>query len=122
LSASLLLAAGLTLAVLMMYMPRRRPLVFAMRGGIAAGSAVLVLSLHGWSSYGRLADPRAGILVQQLEIVPEPSDLTPRDESSPAAAGTIVQARRGFLSWQQVKVRDDLTGWVRRDALLPFYR
>jgi hypothetical protein len=36
-------------------------------------------------------------------------------------AGTIVQARRGFLTWQQVKVREDLTGWVRRDTLMPFY-
>lgn len=121
LAASLLLAAALTLAVLGMYRPQRRPLALALRGSVAAGVLLLVVSLHGWNSYGRLGDPRAGILVLQAEISPEPSDLTPREDSSPAAAGTIVQARRGFLGWQQVQVRDDLTGWVRHDAMLPFY-
>ncbi len=118
---SLLLAAGLTLAVTHMYLPQRRPAIFAMRGVIAAGALVMLVSVHGYSTYGRLADPRAAILVQSLEIGPEPSDLTPREKSSPAMAGTIVQARREFLTWQQVKVRKDLTGWVRRDALMPFY-
>jgi hypothetical protein len=104
-----------------MYLPQRRPAIFAMRGVIAAGALVMLVSIHGYSTYGRLADPRAAILVQSLEIGPEPSDLTPREKSSPALAGTIVQARREFLTWQQVKVRKDLTGWVRRDALMPFY-
>jgi hypothetical protein len=120
--ASLLLGAGLTLGVLQLYLAPHRGRRYAMRGVIAGGVLLLLVSLQGWSNYGPLADPQAGILVQQIEISPEPSDLTPREESSPAAAGTVVQGRRVFLSWQQVKVRDDLTGWVRRDAMLPFYR
>lgn len=121
LAASLLLAAGLTMLVLHMYSPHRRAVLLAVRGAAVAGALALLVSAHGWTTYGRLADPRAAILVQSLEISPEPSDLTPREQSSPAMAGSIVQMRRGFLTWQQVKVRDDLTGWVRRDALMPFY-
>jgi hypothetical protein len=119
--ASLVLAAGLTLLVLHMYRPLQRPLLFSARGVIAAGALVLLMSAQGWGTYERLADPRAAILVQSLEISPEPSDLTPREKSSPALAGSIVQMRRGFLTWQQVQVREDLTGWVRRDTLMPFY-
>jgi hypothetical protein len=119
--ASLVLAAGLTLLVLHMYRPLQRPLLFSARGVIAAGALVLLMSAQGWGTYDRLADPRAAILVQSLEISPEPSDLTPREKSSPALAGSIVQMRRGFLTWQQVQVREDLTGWVRRDTLMPFY-
>jgi hypothetical protein len=119
--ASLVLAAGLTLLVLHLYRPLQRPVLFGARGVIAAGALVLLVSAQGWRTYGKLADPRAAILVQSLEISPEPSDLTPREQSSPAMAGSIVQMRRGFLSWQQVQVRDDLRGWVRRDTLMPFY-
>jgi hypothetical protein len=121
LGASLLLAAALTLAVVGLYVPLHRPLIQAWRGGIVAGALVLALSVQAWSSYGRLADPRAGMLVLQAEVLPEPTDLTPREASSPAAAGTVVLTRRSFLSWQQIEAREDLTGWVRRAEVLPFY-
>jgi hypothetical protein len=119
--AGLLLTASLTALVLSIYLPIRKPLLIGGGGGLAAGLIVMTVAISSWNAYGKLHDATACILLQPINLSPAPTDLVPREETSPANAGTIVQTRRSFLTWSQIAVDQDHVGWVRRTAVMPLY-
>lgn len=119
--AGLLLTASLTALVLSIYLPMRKPLLIGGGSGIAAGLLLMMLAIGSWNAYGKLHDASACILLQPINLSPAPTDLVPREETSPANAGTIVQTRRSFLTWSQIAIDQDHVGWVRRTAVMPLY-
>lgn len=119
--AGLLLTVSLTAMVLAIYLPTRKPLLIGGGSGIAAGLLLMTLVIGSWNAYGKLHDASACILLQPINLSPAPTDLVPREETSPANAGTIVQTRRSFLTWSQIAIDQDHVGWVRRTAVMPLY-
>jgi hypothetical protein len=120
--SSLILAAGLTALVIALYVPKHpRPLKLAGRGAAAAGSLLLGLAIVAFTDYGALGQPSAGMLLEGVNLNPSPTELVPEQETSPAAAGSVVLAGNSFLSWQQVSSGANLSGWVRKSAVMPFY-
>ena len=120
--ASLILAAGLTARVIALYVSKRRAFLRLVGGsGLAAGLVLLIASGTAWSAYGALNQPAAGILIQSVNLSPVPTELVPEQETSPAPAGSVVLTQRSFLGWRQVSVGDNASGWVRVNAVMPFY-
>ncbi len=124
-AAGLLLALTLTALVASLYFSARvrykRQWVWAVRGGAAIGLIALTLSMVGWQGYGAMNQPHAAILLENVNISPVPTDLVPVNETSPAAAGSIVITQRTFLGWQQISINGRSSGWVRRNAVMPIY-
>lgn len=122
LAAGVLLAAGLAAFVLALYFPAyKRALSSTGRGAAALGALLFIVSVTSWNAYGTMSAPDAAMLLQRVNVRPAPTDLVPEAESTPAAAGNIVVLRRSFLGWKQVVVSENFTGWVRRNAVMPFY-
>jgi hypothetical protein len=144
LGAALLLAAGLVTIVSTMYLPVRPqtgslhqlPLpnmgirndreamghvAVIARFAVALGALLLLAAIVSWNAYGPLNQPSAAILTRAVNLSPAPTDLVPEAETSPVAAGTIVLRRRSFLGWQQIAINENVSGWVRRQAVMPFY-
>jgi hypothetical protein len=121
LAASLILATAFTAAVIALYWPDRR-LKWASGSALALGAALFTLAVLSWNAYGPSGQPAAGILLRAVNLSPAPTDLVPEEETSPIAAGTIVIAQRSFLSWQQVTCGNGVSGWIRRNAVMPFYK
>lgn len=122
LGASLILAAGLTALVLTLYVPRsRRYLSISGRIGLAAGAVLLITAVTAWNAYGALNQPDAGILLEGVNLNPSPTELVPEQETSPATAGAVVLPRSSFLGWQQVSLGENASGWIRKNAVMPFY-
>jgi len=125
LASGLLLAGAIIAMILALYVPRRTPkrtyLMLAGRGVFAIGLVVFSAALYSWNAYGAMNQPTAAILVKNANLSPAPTDLVPEEETSPLAAGTVVLTRRSFLGWQQVAVGNETSGWVRDNAVMPFY-
>jgi len=125
LASALIIAVALTAIVLSLYLPGRargrRHLSWAGRGAFAAGTLMFAMAVASWNAYGAMNQPTAAILLQNVNLSPVPTDLVPQEETSPVAAGTVVLTRRSFLGWQQVAVGGNASGWIRRNAVMPFY-
>jgi hypothetical protein len=122
LAASLILAAGLTGMVLALYVAsNRRYLTTGGRSGLAAGALLLITAVMAWNAYGALNKPDAGILLESVNLNPSPTELVPEQETSPATAGSVVLPRGSFLGWQQVSLGENASGWIRKNAVMPFY-
>jgi hypothetical protein len=121
--ASLILAAGLTAMVVTLYLPgHRRPLMFGGRAGVAAGGVLMVVALMSFNAFGMLARSTAGILVEGVNLSPSPTELVPEQETSPASAGSVVLPEHSFLGWRQVSLGANVSGWIRENAVMPFYQ
>ncbi|MDB6091879.1 MAG: hypothetical protein JWN85_4663 [Gammaproteobacteria bacterium] len=121
-AASLLLAAGLTAMVLALYLTHnRRYLTSGGRSGLAAGALLLITAVMAWNAYGTLNQPSAGILLVGVNLSPAPTELVPEQETSPLPAGSVVLPQRSFLGWQQISSGGNASGWVRKNAVMPFY-
>ena len=122
LAAALVIAAGLTATVLALYIPaHRRMLALGGRSVASFGALLFIAAVSSWGAYGTMSEPEAAILLQRVNVRPAPTDLVPEAESAPAPAGSIVTLGRSFLGWRQVSVTENLSGWVRRGAVMPFY-
>jgi len=121
--ASLVMAGGFSALVVMLYFPAwRRPLSLGGRYGLAAGGMLLALALLAFNDYGMLARANSGILVQPVNLSPSPTELVPEAETIPANAGAVVLPERSFLGWRKVSAGVNLSGWVRDNAMMPFYQ
>jgi hypothetical protein len=124
-ASGLLLALALTALVASLYVSDRiehkRRIVWVSRGSVAVGVIALSLSVVGWKGYGLMNQPQAAILLENVNVSPAPTDLVPVNETSPAAAGSIVLTQRTFLGWQQIRIDGRPSGWVRRNAVMPIY-
>jgi len=121
--ASLVLAAAFSALIVMLYLPaRRRALSLGGRYGLAAGGALMVVALVAFNDYGMLAHANSGILVEPVNLSPSPTELVPEAETIPASAGTVVLPERSFLGWRQVSPGVNVSGWVRDNAMMPFYQ
>jgi hypothetical protein len=119
--SSLILAAGLTALVIALYVPEhRRPVGLAGGSGAAVGALSLGLAVVAFTDYGTLSRPCAGMLLESVNLTPSPTELVPEQETSPAAPGSVVLAGHSFLGWQQVSSAN-ISGWVRKNAVMPFY-
>jgi hypothetical protein len=120
--SSIILAAGLTALVIALYVPkRRRPLRLAGRSATAGGALLLGLAVVAFTDYGTLGQSSAGMLLEGVNLNPSPTELVPEQETSPATAGSVVLAGLSFLGWQQVSSGANISGWVRKNAVMPFY-
>jgi hypothetical protein len=147
LAASLLLAAGLTAIVFGLYVPGdswvtagnrgerdirsalrihwprdgRRALKFASRSAAAVGLLVFLLAVTAFNAYGVLSQPNAGILLAGVNVSPSPTELVPEQETFPTTAGSVVVTRHAFLGWHQISAGANISGWIRGNAVMPFY-
>jgi hypothetical protein len=121
LAASLIVAAGLTAMVTALYVSNHRYLLLGSRGGLAFGAMLFITAVMAWNAYGALNQPAAGMLLQSVNLSPVPTELVPEQQTSPLPAGSVVLAHRSFLGWQQVTFGENASGWVRRNAVMPFY-
>jgi hypothetical protein len=122
LAASLILAAGLTALVLSLYVSsNRRQLTSGGCSGLAAGALLLFTAVMAWNAYGALNKPDAGILLEGVNLNPSPTELVPEQETFPATAGSVVLPHGSFLGWQQIDSGGNASGWVRKNAVMPFY-
>jgi hypothetical protein len=121
--ASVLLAGGLTALVATIYLPGKpRPLILGGRTALLAGCAMFVLALTAYDTYGALSRPTAGILLGDANLSPSPTELVPEQETFPATAGSVTLPHTLFLGWEQVSVGTNISGWVRSNAVMPFYQ
>lgn len=121
--ASLILASGLAAMVIALYLPaRRRALTLGGRSGITAGGVLMVVALVSFNAYGTLARSTAGILVEGVNLSPSPTELVPEQETFPASAGSVALPERSFLGWRQISLGANVSGWIREDAVMPFYQ
>ena len=121
--ASLVLAAGCSALVVMLYFPAwRRALALGGRCGLAAGGVLLIVALAAFNDYGMLARANSGILVQPVNLSPSPTELVPEAQTTPASAGAVVLPERSFLGWRKVTPGMSVSGWVRDNAMMPFYQ
>jgi len=63
----------------------------------------------------------AGILLEGINLNPSPTELVPERETSPATAGSVVLPQSAFLSWQRISAGANVSGWVRKNAVMPLY-
>lgn len=88
---------------------------------LVIGGGVVALSARALDQYGLLAQPNAACLTRQTDLRDIPSDLVEIRQTAPLQAGTIVTVEGNYFGWTRIVGRGNLTGWVRRDAVLPFY-
>jgi hypothetical protein len=121
--ASVILAGGLTALVLTIYFPgNRRPMMLGARVALIVGGVAFVLGLTAYDAYGALNKPAAGILLGDANLSPSPTELVPEQDTLPATAGSVTLPHSAFLGWQQVSVGSNISGWVRSNAVMPFYQ
>ncbi len=115
------LALGLGIVVAGLYREKRH--YWLATGAIIAvcSLSVLTISQISWSAYGDLRHADAAILLQPVNLLPEPTDLVPNEESSPLQSGTIVRVNREFLGWLQVQNAAGKHGWVRATTAMSLY-
>jgi hypothetical protein len=95
-----------------------------LRGGLAAlviGGGGVAMAWRALELYGLLARPNAACLTRQTDLRDIPSDLVEIRQTAPLQAGTIVTVEGSYFGWTRIVGRGNLTGWVRRDAVLPIY-
>ncbi|MGD9897042.1 MAG: BatD family protein [Candidatus Methylacidiphilaceae bacterium] len=85
----------------------------------------LGLSLSGIGAtavtlYGPMADPRAGLVTERSLLRSAPTDAA--EQGSPAIASTLAVIGKPFLHWVQVGLSDSRSGWLRAQAVAPFFR
>ena len=120
--ASLVVAGGLTVIVLALYLPHnRRALKTGGRSALSAGALALIVSIGAFNAYGPLNQTTAGILLEGINLNPSPTELVPERETSPATAGSVVLPQSAFLSWQRISAGANVSGWVRKNAVMPLY-
>jgi hypothetical protein len=95
-----------------------------LRGGLVAlvmGGGGVAVAARALELYGLLAKPNAACLTRQTDVRDIPSDLVEIRQTAPLQAGTIVTVEGNYFGWTRIVGRGNLTGWVRRDAVLPLY-
>jgi len=115
---------GLALILLIsaLYMgPARLAFRSAGQAMAAVGLGVVVAGTTALWRYGPLADPQAAMVVTATQLNSIPTDAVEKQKSVPIAPGTVVVIERSFLGWDKVQARGDTTGWLRREALVPFF-
>jgi hypothetical protein len=86
-------------------------------GGLAlAGSALLALQ-----QYGVLANPAAAVVAQETVLRSVPTDAQEAQAQHQILPGSVVLLQKDFLGWIRVALPSGETGWLRRDAIVPFY-
>lgn len=119
--SGLLLAFALGVVVVALYRPRRRLLIGLGAGGGATAMLLLAISVLCWSAYGDLRYMDVGMVVQKVNLSPEPTDLVPEEETAPLLAGSVVKVSRSFLGWKRIAASQGPSGWVRDTAVIPLY-
>jgi len=119
--SGLLLAFALGVVVIALYRPRRRLLIGLGAGGGATAVLLLAVSVLCWGAYGDLRYVDVGMLVQKVNLSPEPTDLVPEEETAPLVAGSVVKVSRSFLGWKRIAASQGPSGWVRDNAVIPLY-
>jgi len=124
--AGLLIGGGLCALVLPIYTIRReRELRLTGRWTIAAGIALLAVSVMSWNAWGDLHKPNAAMLVEGINLSPAPTDLVKDRETLPMTAGSLTLTQAAFLGWKQVELLGlpggKVVGWVRSPYVMPLY-
>jgi len=94
----------------------------ALAAGVALTGAVL--GAVAWASlrqYGALADPGAALLATPAALRSVPTDAESAAPPRALPAGAVVVVDRHFLGWARVTLADGESGWLRSDALVPFW-
>lgn len=117
------IAVALTLLVTTLYSARgRRWRIVAGYTLFSLGAIDTVAGLAGKMLYGPLAEPDAGLIAKATELHSIPTDLAEHQQTSPIASGSVVVVQNTFqLGWQRVEAPHMSGGWLRREAIIPFF-
>ncbi len=123
--AGLCVGGGLCAVILQLYTTRhRRELQLGGRWAVVVGIVPLVVSVMAWNTWGDLHRPNVAMLVEGINLSPDPTDLVKDRETLPVAAGSVALTQSSFLGWKQVQlvgVPGKITGWTRAPYLMPLY-
>lgn len=119
--ASLLAACAGVLYLWDRYSGRRRWRIYTAAVLLATGVAAAATSTGALHTWGPLVDPDIALVWAPTELRSIPTEAG-EQQTQPLGAGTLARIDRKFLGWVQLKFPDGQTGWVRREAVVPFYR
>ena len=113
--------ALLTLIIALYLRSHRAAVRAAGQAMVVVGTLVVGCGFWALHSYGPLADPQVAMVVQPVQLHSIPSEIAAKQKSVPIAPGTIVTIDRSFLGWDRVRAGGDVSGWLRREARVPFF-
>ncbi len=98
-------------------------LVCWLQSGLLYGGMILILisGLVLWK-YGVLGGTGAALIVEETEIRSVPTEVEKGALEKKLPVGKVVRIEGEFLGWRKVKLGNGETGWVRKQALIPFYQ
>jgi len=85
------------------------------------GVALMAGAGFGLQTWGMMGDPQTAMTWQAGELRSIPTDLNSDQQTTPLAAGSVSRIDKPFLGWRQISFPNGQTGWVRREALVPFW-
>ncbi|VVM05157.1 hypothetical protein MAMC_00431 [Methylacidimicrobium cyclopophantes] len=87
---------------------------------LAVGLSLSTIALSAVALYGPMADPRAGLVIEDASLHSIPTDA--EQQSGPVIAPILVVVGKPFLHWIQVRLSDSRSGWLRAEAVVRFFR
>jgi tetratricopeptide (TPR) repeat protein len=119
--ASLLAAGAGVLYLWDRYDGRRRWRFFTAASLLATGVAAAATSTGALHTWGPIVDPNIALVWTPTEFRSVPTEAGDQ-QTEPLGAGTLARIEHQFFGWVQLSFPDGQTGWVRREAVVPFYR
>jgi len=119
--ASVLVAVGILLVLLRLYVPLGRWSTYT--GSILAIAALIALAL-GWAAldrYQETGDIRAVILWKPSLLRSIPTEVDAQQKTTPLTPGTIAIIDKTFLTWQRLSFPNGQTGWVRQEDVVKLW-
>ena len=91
------------------------------RGLLAAGAGGLGVAGLMLAFYGPLARAHAAVVWHSSMLRSVPIEGEIAQETSPVAAGAVVEVTQNFLGWSRLKFAEGETGWMRSADLVPLW-
>lgn len=118
---AIVVAGGMVFVVLGLYWPPSRRWRRIGVSVAALGVVTSAVATYAESRYGPLAEPKAGMIVQPTELHSIPSDLAEDQQKTFLPPGSVIVMDQDFLGWHRVQAAGGSVGWVRREAITPFF-
>ncbi len=90
------------------------------RASLACGASLSGIAAIAVALYGPMSDPRVGLVTEEALLRAVPTDAHP--QSSAVVAPALVVIGKPFLQWVQVRLGNGRSGWLRTEAVVPFFR
>ncbi|QSR84062.1 BatD family protein [Methylacidimicrobium sp. B4] len=90
------------------------------RALLACGLALSGMAAIAVALYGPMADPCAGLVTEEAPLRSVPTEAQPQIRAVVSPA--LVVIGKPFLHWVQVRLASSHSGWMRAEAVVPFFQ